>query len=82
MKCFSELSETIGFAKVTDIVPAGTDITIRMIEGDIDIRAAENVYIMIGAKGNIYPIEKEKFEASYIPTDKPYEIISEYDPTG
>lgn len=81
MKCFSKLSETIGFAKVTDIVPAGTDITIRMIEGDIDIRAAENVYIMIGRKGNIYPIEKEKFEATYIPTDKPYEIISEYDPT-
>lgn len=80
MKKYRKLPETVGFAKTTDIVPAGTDIVVRMIEGDLDIIASENVYIMIGRNGNIYPIDSEKFHKLYSPSDEPYRFISEYDP--
>ncbi|MGN0649642.1 MAG: bifunctional oligoribonuclease/PAP phosphatase NrnA, partial [Oscillospiraceae bacterium] len=57
MKKYRKQPETIGFARTTDIVPSGTDICVRMIEADLEIRASESVYIMIGKKGNIYPID-------------------------
>ncbi|MGN0649031.1 MAG: hypothetical protein ACI4KM_01225, partial [Oscillospiraceae bacterium] len=41
---------------------------------------SESVYIMIGKKGNIYPIDREKFNATYTPTEAPYEITADYDP--
>ena len=41
MKQYRKLSETIGFARTTDIVPEGTNILIRMIEGDIEVCAAD-----------------------------------------
>ena len=80
MKKYRKMPETIGFARTTDIVPSGTDIRVRMIEADLDIRASESVYIMIGKKGNIYPIGRDKFEATYTPTGTPYEITADYDP--
>lgn len=80
MKKYRKLPETVGFARTTDFVPAGTDITIRMIEGDLAVRAAENVYVMIGRNGNIYPIDSVKFGSLYTSTDDPYRINSEYDP--
>ncbi|MGN0657889.1 MAG: bifunctional oligoribonuclease/PAP phosphatase NrnA [Ruminiclostridium sp.] len=81
MKLYSKLPETIGYAKTADIVKAGTDIRIRMIEADLDIRASKNTYIMIGRKGNIYPIDKRKFLATYTATEEPYEIKAEYSPS-
>lgn len=80
MRKYRKLPETAGFAKTTDIVPAGTDIIIRMIEGDLDIIAADSTYIMIGRNGNIYPISSERFGKLYTASDAPYQIISEYDP--
>lgn len=77
---YHKLPETIGFAKTTDIVPAGTDIIVRMIEADVEIRAADNIYIMIGKMGNIYPIDREKFNSSYTATDDPYIPSADYNP--
>ena len=81
MKLYSKQPETIGYAKTAEIVKPGTDIRIRMIEADIDIRASKNIYIMVGRKGNIYPIDRKKFEATYTASQEPYEINAEYDPT-
>lgn len=80
MKLYRKMPEAIGYAKTADIVGAGTDIRIRMIEGDLDIRTSENVYIMIGRNGNIYPIDRSKFESTYKAFDEHYEIKSDYDP--
>lgn len=80
MKLCRKLPERVGFAKTTDIVPSGTEIKVRMIEGDLDIIADDDVYIMIGRKGNIYPISREKFEATYIPADDDFSLKAEYEP--
>ena len=54
--------------------------TIGTLEGDINIRLEEDMYLMIGIEGEIYPITKEKLEKSYKPVDAPYEMTCEYAP--
>lgn len=53
----------------------------RTLEGDLDIQVKEDVYIMIGIKGEIYPIIKEKFERSYQILEEEYCFEGEYEPT-
>lgn len=81
MKRYRKLPIEIGFAKSTDLFRDGTKLTVRTMEGDIDLTAKENIYIMIGIEGEIYPILREKFEKNYQVLDKKYEPVSEYPPT-
>jgi phosphoglycolate phosphatase len=80
MKLYKKLQIPVGFAKCEDLFQDGTRITIRTMEGDVDLIARENIYFMIGIEGEIYPILREKFEKNYIARDDEYEQISEYSP--
>jgi phosphoglycolate phosphatase len=62
----------IGFARSTEIFPAGTEIIVRTIEGDTYIVAEPDVYIMVGIQQEIWPIKRGKFEASYRVPDGRY----------
>jgi phosphoglycolate phosphatase len=81
MKRYRKLPIEVGFAKISDLFKADTKLTIRTMEGDVDLSAKENIYVMIGIEGEIYPIVKEKFEKNYKVLDKKYEQVSEYQPT-
>lgn len=81
MKRYRKLPKEIGFARITDMFKEGTNLTIRTLEGDVDLTASADIYIMIGIEGEIYPIKKEKFEKNYKVLDKEYESVSEYPPT-
>lgn len=81
MKKYRKKKLTVGYAPSTDIVPEGTDILIRTLEGDISVNAANDVYIMIGVLGEVYPIKKEKFERSYCASNEPICLKSEYIPS-
>jgi len=81
MKSYKKLRVPVGFAKCEDLFQAGTRITIRTMEGDVDLIASENIYFMIGIEGEVYPILREKFEKNYIAMDDEYLQISEYPPT-
>ncbi len=81
MKRYRKLPNEVGFARVADLFREGTKLTVRTMEGDVDLTASENIYIMIGVEGEIYPILKEKFEKNYKVLDKEYELVSEYPPT-
>ncbi|MDR2579943.1 MAG: DHH family phosphoesterase [Fibromonadaceae bacterium] len=81
MKRYRKLPIEIGFAKSTDLFQDGARITVRTMEGDIDLTARENIYVMIGIEGEVYPILKEKFEKNYVVLDKKYEPVTEYPPT-
>lgn len=63
----------VGFVKASEVLPVGTPITIRTLEGDVDMTVEPDLYIMIGIKGEVYPNIKEKFERSYRVLDKPYD---------
>jgi phosphoglycolate phosphatase len=80
MKSYRKLPLEIGFAKSADLFQNGTKLTIRTMEGDIDLTANEDIYIMIGIEGEIYPILREKFEKNYQILNKKYEPVSEYPP--
>lgn len=61
-----------GYVFAKDILPIGTPITIRTLEGDIETEVEEDLVIMIGIKGEVYSTHREKFEKSYIPTEDSY----------
>lgn len=80
MTYYKKLPVTVGFAKTTGFAPEGTVLIVRTLEGNVTINSDPNIYIMIGVEGEIYPIDKGVFEASYQVLDEPYQINAEYRP--
>jgi phosphoglycolate phosphatase len=68
---YRKLLRPVGFARSTDLFPAGTKVTVRTLEGDVDTSAEEDVYLMIGIQGEVYPIMQKRFEAGYRALDGP-----------
>ena len=71
----------LGFVKSCELVGEGTQIRIRTLEGDVLVRCRENIYIMIGSDGEVYPVERDVFDTKYTPTGERYEAEFEYPPT-
>jgi phosphoglycolate phosphatase len=80
MKRYKKLQVPVGFTKCEDLFLNGTKITVRTLEGDLDLVANENIYFMIGIEGEVYPILREKFEKNYIALHDEYQQVSEYVP--
>lgn len=72
----------VGYVKATSFALPGRNITVRTLEGDVDISVQDDVYIIIGVDGEIYPISKAKFDASYKVSDAPYVFPGEYPPAA
>lgn len=79
-KSYSKKTLRVGYVKATDILPVGEEVTVRTLEGDLHIHVTEDTYIMIGIKGEIYPIKEAKFNAGYRKCDEPYDLTLEYHP--
>lgn len=73
MEKYTKKKIPVGFVKAAEVLPVGTPITIRTMEGDVDMTVEEDLYIMIGIKGEVYPSRKEKFERSYRVLKQPYD---------
>jgi phosphoglycolate phosphatase len=75
-----------GYAVAKDVLPVGTPITIRTLEGDADMTVEEDLIIMIGIKGEVYPSREEKFVKNYHISEEKYSDLlkrtrTEYIPT-
>lgn len=81
MDSFVKKKIPFGYVRAEDVLPIGTPITVRTLEGDIDMVVDPKFYIMIGIKGEVYPIRKEKFDLSYTSMDGTFSIDAEYTPT-
>lgn len=86
MQSYVKKNVALGFVQATDVLPAGTPITIRTAEGDVNMVVEPDLIIMIGIKGEVYPSRRGKLEKSYILTDKVYSmeecaVKTEYKPT-
>lgn len=81
MKCYTKLEQELGTVKLTDVFPEGTRVSIRTMEGDIDIRVDDGTYLMIGLEGEVYPINEKKLKGSYRFLDHPYSATFEYEPS-
>lgn len=72
MKLYEKKKIPVGYVKADEVLPVGTPITIRTLEGDIDMTVEEDLYIIIGIKGEVYPNRREKFEQSYQKLEEKY----------
>jgi phosphoglycolate phosphatase len=75
-----KLPYTYGYVKTAEMFEPGTECRVRTYEGDVYVTAKEDIYLMIGYFGEVYPIERETFERNYTASNKPYEWEFEYEP--
>lgn len=71
----------LGYVDAGSVFENGTKLQIRTMEGDIEVKVSDGVYIMLGISGEIYPQEKENFEKNYWYSDDKYVFSGEYEPT-
>ena len=81
MDIFQKEKLPIGYVRSTDVLADGTFATIRTLEGDIKIRASEDIYIMIGIVGEVYPMKRSTFKKRYEALDEPFICNFEYEPS-
>lgn len=79
MQCFRKKDIVIGYVPSLEVCGNGKNIHIRMLEGDTDITAGENTYLLVGVSGEVYPIQRGKFEKKYSLSDKAPEILGDRD---
>lgn len=63
-----------GYVLATDVLPVGTPITIRTLEGDVDMTVEPELVVMVGIKGEVYPNKRSNFEKNYELTGEPYRM--------
>ena len=80
MSLFKKLPRPVGYVNCTDIFPVNTKITIRTLEGDVDTVISEDLCLMIGVQGEVYPIHRSRLERSYRLVAEPYREVGEYTP--
>lgn len=72
MEPYAKKRIPLGYVFAADVLPPGTPITIRTLEGDVDMTVEPELVIMIGVKGEVYPNKKSSFEKNYELTGEPY----------
>lgn len=77
---YKKLPSICGYVRTLDFLEPGTQCRIRTYEGDVEVRAAENIYVMIGMLGEVYPIEQDKFEQKYQALEEPFHKEFDYAP--
>lgn len=74
MRQYSKKKVVVGYVRLTDIYPEGTDVNVRTLEGDAAFVVSGDTYLMIGVQGETYPIKREKFERTYETLEGVYEL--------
>ena len=72
MKLYEKNKLPIGYVNMWEVLPVGTPITIRTLEGDMDMTVEEDLVVLIGIRGEVYPNRTEKFEKAYARLDGEY----------
>jgi phosphoesterase RecJ-like protein len=82
MLLYKKLPVVCGYVRCIDILPPKTPILVRTLECDFDDLVVEDdLYIMIGIKGEVNPIRQERFKKSYRTIDEPFDVETEYFPS-
>ena len=79
---YRKIPVEVGYVEATKLAQPGDKIQIRTLEGDVDVDVTEDLCIIIGVDGEIYPCSRQKFEASYTTEEDgdPYVYPGEYSP--
>ena len=70
---------TWAFVKTTDIVEEGKTFYLKSLENesDMQLEASDDLYVMIGTRGEIYHIKRERFEDTYETEEEPIDIFEQ-----
>lgn len=79
MKSYHKKNIPWAYVKTLDICSRGKKLSVKSLENTAGttIIADENVYIMIGNRGEVYDIDRAKFERSYEITDKELDVFEQ-----
>ena len=69
---YTERRLSLGYVKLDDLLSPGTPVTIRTMEGDIDLMIEEDLYMIIGLKGKVHTLDGSQFQEFYQPLDEGY----------
>lgn len=65
LELYKKKKKNLHFVKSLNVKEAGEPVVIHTLEGDVTVPAGEEMYIMIGAHEDIYPIPRNLFESKY-----------------
>lgn len=71
----------LGYAFAKDILPVGTKVVIRSLEGDKHVEIADNTIIVAGVRGEIYVTTEDVFFKYHEVGGENYTYPGEYEPT-
>jgi len=80
-RLYRKLPIHVGHVVPADLFPLGTPLTIRTLEGDVDLFVGNDIFIMVGLLGEVYPIRKERYNQSYDTVEGAFDHKLEYAPT-
>lgn len=81
MLAYRKLPVRQGFVLCSTLFEHRAELQLRMLEGDMDVRAGENTILMIGITGEVYHMEHAVFERNYRLLEEPYAPDFPYAPT-
>lgn len=70
-----------GYVKLSEFMPIGELCRLRTLEGDVQFCITDEIYLMIGHRGEAYPIEKRVFESKYTELKEEYTSKLDYLPS-
>lgn len=79
-KVYRKRSYKCGYVKTAELFPVGTECRVRTLEGDVFVSCADNIYIMVGVDGEIYPIKAEGFAERYSACEEAFDKVFDYSP--
>lgn len=72
----------LGYVILSDMLPVGTQIVIRTILGDMELKVSDEVVLLVGMKSEIYILTRQEFEDGYQILEEEFiPEITEYKPT-
>lgn len=77
MKLYEKKPIPMGYVEVDQLLPHGTPVTIRTQNGDVNLIVDDDLYVVIGHKGEVYQQNKKEFENTYVLAKEKY-CIEEY----
>lgn len=80
-KKYEKIPQELGVVSLKKVFPIDTHVEIRTMEGDITVTVTDDLYLMVGLAGEIYPIAEKKLRSSYFALGRPYSRTFEYAPT-
>lgn len=74
MQQYAKRRLPVGYVKLDELLPVDTLVTIRTMEGDIDMKIEEELYVIIGIRGEVTSVCGEKFRQWYQPLESGYGV--------